>query len=383
MVVRLLIAVSIATIAGGCTSGSIVASAAAGSSLSDPMTSSPTTSTSPTPSFESAAPTNTTQPVQIGPVFWYDIAAKTDDQSALVGYLLTSGQLGSKPNDPLELPTSAWASGPVGGLVLVGSDDGKQSTVQIVGPSSAAILWTSKDIVWRGALLPDGSAILALLTRDKREEGGIVHVGSDGVPVQVVKRTVPPTFGQTWSEELFISAASDVLAVQDCAPGSCRSRFYDMTRAYALIGSSEGDFCQLIGVTSNRFAAFGADACDSGRPADVLVGPLGKGAPTVVGNGDTATFFRDGETTRLAIGGETPTGYLLKAVSLDGIDTVTIPAPAGMSLVAQAEANGSNYSLPDGWIALAPGGQLTPDGLGASIVNPSTGVAIDSGSVAP
>jgi hypothetical protein len=41
--------------------------------------------------------------------------------------------------------------------------------------------------------------------------------------------------------------------------------------------------------------------------------------------------------------------------------------------LAQPEASGSNYSLPAGWIAVAAGDQLTPDGLGATLINVTTG----------
>jgi hypothetical protein len=319
----------------------------------------------------------------IGPVFWYDLTAKTDDKGALSGYVLTSGRLGAKANPSLDLPTLAWASGPVRGGVLVGSDDGHRSTVQVVGPPATARLWTSDDIVWRGVLMPDGAALLALLTRDTREDAGIVRLGADGQPVQVVKPALPPSFGRTWSEELFLSPRADVLAVQECAPDACRSRFYDIAGGFASMGIAEGDACQLIGVTSTQFAAFGSAACLSGRPADVLVGTIGKGTPAVVGNGDSTRLFGEGQAVRLAIGAETPNGYRLQSVSLDGRGAVTVPVPAGFSLVAQPEANGSSYALPDGWIAAAPGGQMTPDGLGASFLNPATGASFDSRSVAP
>jgi hypothetical protein len=238
-------------------------------------------------------------------------------------------------------------------------------------------------LVWRGLLLPEGSTILAMLDRKSRADAGVYRVTAGSDPVEIVKPSVSPTSDQTWSEELFTDLDGTILAVQECAPGICRSRFYDVAKGFALVGSDEGGFCQLVGLTTTQYIAFADTACDSGRPAGILTGPIGAGSPTKIGSGDSAVLYKDGGTPRVAIGGETPNGYVLNILSLDGKTTTPVHAGVTGTLLAQPEASGSNYSLLPGWIAIAPGGQLGPDGLGATLINPATGVFVDARSVIP
>jgi hypothetical protein len=267
--------------------------------------------------------------------------------------------------------------------VLVGSDDGRQSTVQIVDGGGATIVWQTARLVWRGILMPDGSVILTLLDRATRRDGGVVRLVPRAAPVEIVKPALEPGFGKAWSSELFADARGKVLARQECAPGACRTRFYSVERGFALIASREGKFCELVGLTDTQFVALGQEACESQRPRDVVVGSISTGSTKKVGRGDTAALYVAAGTPHLAIGGTTATGYAVNAISLDGAASVAVPVIDGATLVAQPEANASNYSLPDGWIAFAPDGRVGPDGLGATFVNPESGATVDSRLVIP
>jgi hypothetical protein len=90
------------------------------------------------------------------------------------------------------------------------------------------------------------------------------------------------------------------------------------------------------------FVALGHEACESQRPADVLVRSIAAGSTTNVGRGDGAELYVGAGMRRVAIGGATPTGYAFTTVSLDGTSSVAAPVVAGGVLVAQPEATGSN-----------------------------------------
>ncbi len=314
-----------------------------------------------TPTSATAPPATTTvPPTPAGPtVAAFNIEQRLDASGALAGYTLVAGTLGG-PTTSLDLAPLGWASGPVNGKVLAGSDDGHSTSISVVdaGTGIATPIATTKDIAWRGVLL-NGNAVLTMLSRTDRSDLGLFELDlASGTLTPVAKAPGAPAFGTTWSTELYPSLDGATLAAQDCAPGTCRTRYYD-TRSFALIGSDEGAYCRLIGVAGASYVAYGQAACDGEQLADVVIGTIGKAAaPQPIGTADVAVLFNDGTAPEVATSVESGGSSSLSVFSMDGAEVVAAEPTADLQLIDTSPGSSIGIEGPPGWVVLGPMGRL-------------------------
>lgn len=170
----------------------------------------------------------------VGPGSWWKLSERLDGNGAMAGRQLAVGRGGSTALT-LDLATETVASGPIGGVVVVATDDGRRSEIRLVS-SLGACSWlvdTSDDVV-RGAILDpgDGSVLAHLVDRETRADLGTWRFGARGVLAQAAM--VAPALpigaidGPIWITDLRLDQSGHRLAVQSCTDDGCLTRLFDL-----------------------------------------------------------------------------------------------------------------------------------------------------------
>src|SRR5262245_29098943 len=137
---------------------------------------------------------------------WYRLDPVLAD-GALVGQRLEIGRTDG-PTWAMALDPESFATAPAGGRVVVGTDDGRRSTVSLVDTARGCLqsVVTTPDAVIRRAILePDGRAIVEhRIRRTDRTDLGIWRRPLSGdAPTRILAPIEPdPAFGRTWSTDL-------------------------------------------------------------------------------------------------------------------------------------------------------------------------------------
>lgn len=167
---------------------------------------------------------------------WWRLADRLDGDGTLVGRTLFIGRA-KATSLTMGLGVESMASGPIGGLVVVTSDDGRFSDVRLVSAAKGCswLIHRADDVV-RSAILDGSSGTLFahLVRRETREDLGtwrITGVLPDAALTQVLEPLpAQPGLGQIWATELRLDGRGTSLAVQSCSAAGC------ITRALGLGG---------------------------------------------------------------------------------------------------------------------------------------------------
>lgn len=161
---------------------------------------------------------------------WWRLVDRMDGNGALVGRSLFAGQAGAT-RVTLALGAESMASGPVGGLVAVATDDGRFSEVRLVSAAEGCSWLVLRDeSVVRSAIIdPSNGSILAhRVTRETRSDLGTWRV-TGLAPDATLERVVAPLaeqadLGTIWATEIRLDADAKQLAVQSCSDQGCLIR---------------------------------------------------------------------------------------------------------------------------------------------------------------
>lgn len=271
------------------------------------------------------------------------------------GTALTIG-VDRAPPRVLTLPSEAFAAGPFGDTLLVGSDDGRTSRLSLldVARGCAWPIATLRDVIRRATLAPDGRTIYELrVARATRADLGIWRRPIDGStsPTRVLAPLPDDDrFGRTFATRFTWSVDGQRLAVRSCGERSCRIRVLDPRsgRHRLLADPSLGD---IVGLTGSRVVI--RAACP-GLPCPVLSVPVDDGDPILleeVAGAATLSALPDGtDVVVMEVGNGARS---LRARSVDGASSIDLgPLPDGDRLAPlEGAANGSR-DLPSGWVAI-------------------------------
>lgn len=285
---------------------------------------------------------------------------------------VTIGLAGDARPRAVALDAESFAAGPFGDVVLLGTDDGRQSRLSLVDVARgcAWAIATADDVIRRATITPDGSAVVEMrVDRSTREDLGIWHrpLAVAGAPAVAILDPIVPDarFGRTFATAFTWSADGSALAVRSCGETACRVRILDVaTGRHRLIADPHlGD---VVGLTADRLVVRGA--C-RGLPCPVVSIPLDGGTPVVVDQAAgmaTLVTMADG-TSRIVL--ETgPGGRRLHSVALDGRDVIDVgPLPVGRRLVPTDGSAASAAALSTGRIAIGVGGRIPADGSVAAL----------------
>jgi hypothetical protein len=304
-------------------------------------------------------PTAVSGPTAAGSPAWHRLDPEIAD-GTLVGQRLEVGR-GDGAAWSISLDAESFATGPTLGRVVVGSDDGRRSTVSVVDTSRGCIapIATMSDAVIRRALLePDGRGIVEhRIRRSDRADLGIWRrpFGPETPTRLLGPMGADAVFGRTWSTDLAWSDDGRSLAVSTCGEVACRTRV--LTLATAEIRSiRDPGHGTLVGLADDQLVV--RAAC-RGLPCPVLAVDLRDGTERVLADAAGLAVVvdtLDGSATVVHDAGADPT---LQVVPLDdGAERSSLPLDDGRGLLSPH--GGSGVELPPGWFGLGHDGRL-PD----------------------
>lgn len=253
----------------------------------------------------------------------------------------------------MALGSESFATGPSGGRVVVGSDDGRRSTVAMVDTARGCQipgLATSDDVIRTAVLTADGAHLYEF--RVRRADRADLGVWRRSVGAQDAVRVVPPivvddTFGRTWSTTLHWATDGQRLIVASCGEVACRFRALDPADG-SVATVADTTLGAVVGSVGDDLVVRGA--C-RGLPCPVVRVDIPSGRTTVVDHAAGAVALAlDAEGRPRLIADDTEIGGGLRALSLDGHDSTDLAAlTPDDRVLAPGPEFGSE--LPRGWFA--------------------------------
>ena len=293
---------------------------------------------------------------------WYRLDPTLVD-GTYVGQRLSVGA-GSVSARRLDLPPESFATGPSGGAVLSGSDDGSRSQLSLIDVEDGCAwsLGASTDVIRNGVLAPNGGSIVeSRVDRRSRADLGVWQRPLDG---SAPTRLLPPIaaddrFGPTWLTDLTWSDDGSTLVVGSCGETACRYRVVPDTGAVMTI--ADPDLGALVGLADGHLVARGS--C-RGLPCPIVsIDVRGRGRASLVDTAGRALLARDSGGRSLVVYESNPDGSALEGIAPDGRGPATVAAPPpGLRLVADASWSGGAAEHPADELVFGPDGRLPIDG---------------------
>jgi hypothetical protein len=297
---------------------------------------------------------------------------------ALRGTRVAVGLLDGDESRTLDLDAEAFAAGPFGDTVLIGTDDGRRSSLSLVAvrDECAWPVATSPDVIRRATISADGLTVYEMrVDRSTRADLGIWRrpLDGEGQPERVLGPiAADERFGRTFATEFTWSADGESLAVRSCGELACRVRVLDpVTGRHQLIADpGMGD---VVGLTDEHLVVHGA--C-RGLPCPVVSVPLAGGTPIVLdAAAGLATLVRLPDASSVVVLEVGPDGRSLRSVDPDGSQAADLGRePADHRLLARGRAAAA-VALPPGWVALEAPGEASdgpPGGIAWDILGGRT-----------
>jgi len=305
------------------------------------------------------------EPADLRHEAWVRLDPLLDRDGALRGQRLAAGVGHGHAGSVSGLPPESFVDGPIGRIVLVGSDDGTVSRLRALDVESgcAWAIATERDVIRRATMDADGGHIYETrVDRATRADLGVWLRPLDGGPARRILDPLPvdARFGRTFSTDLRWDVAGDRLAIQSCGEVACRTRI--ITRSGRLAATLEApDLGVLVGFDEDRVVTYGA--C-RGLPCpivstDVLTG----GRRVIEPSGGPAVIVATRDGARLVHEVPAATGRGLRSIDLDGTFGSDLgPIPDDLGLRPGATRFEGATRLPPGWVLLAPDVGAAPDG---------------------
>ena len=298
-----------------------------------------------------------TAPADMRREAWFRLDPLLDGEGALRGERLAAGIGDGRSEPAADLPPESFASGPFGGIVLVGLDDGSASRLQAfdVAESCTWSVAIERDVIRRATVDPAGATIYETrVDRTSRADLGVWQRPLDGGPARRILDPLPADarFGRTFSTEFTWAADGERLAIQSCGEVACR------TRIIARDGSPAGDveapdLGVLVGFAGDRAVTYGA--C-RGWPCPIVSVDVRTGARLTLdasgGTGGRRPDVRGRPARARDPAGDGSEPALDVARWRGGIRPRTHPRRARPGTRPARSAAATR--LPDGWVLLAP-----------------------------
>jgi hypothetical protein len=313
---------------------------------------------------------------------WYRIDPVVDSAGELTGQRLALGRVADRSWFGLELAVESFASGPSGGLVVVGDDDGRRSIVRLVDVAGrcATVVHDDPDVVRRAILEASGEAIVEFrLQREARADLGVWRRPLDGSPARRILDPLPANarIGLVFSTELAWSADGRRLVVTSCGEAFCLARIVEPATG-RVVTLDEAGIGEPIGLIGDELVAYGA--CPA-LPCRIVSRSLATGRTraltevaglaTVAPTGGGVVVFEATADGRLA------------SVRVDGTGRADLPLEAGQRLVPAAHRALAAIELPAGLVAVAADGRPAAAVQPAMLIDVATGRRLPAAEVVP
>lgn len=316
-----------------------------------------------------AATVRSAEPIDVGDPHletWFRMDPRLDRAGALQGQRLALGLDGDDSSWVMDLPAESFAAGPFGQAVLVGTDDGTASRLELanVAGECAWALAQESDVIRRATIDPAGTTIYEMrVDRATRAALGIWARSLDGSSpaARVLEPIVADDrFGRTFTTELTWELSGSKLAVQSCGEAACRTRVFDPTTGNAGV-VAEPDLGALVGFEGDVLVTYAA--CP-GFPCPIVGTNLTTGARWALADaGAVAVLVATPDGPRLVYEQVDETGVALRSVALDGSGASDVGAVQdGLRLHAPDGSAEAATRVPPGWVLLSPDGRLPASG---------------------
>lgn len=290
---------------------------------------------------------------------WFRLDPVLDAGGTLAAQRLEIGLHGGGTRH-IALPPESFAAGPFGRIVLVGSDDGRVSTLRAFDASAACATLVAREssVIRRAVIDPDGATVYEFrVNRATRADLGIWRRPLAGGAADRILTPLPKDrrFGRTYSTELTWSLEGDRLVVQQCGSTSCRTRLVDP--ATGVTGTvAQPELGELVGVAGGRVVSYAA--C-RGLPCPIVSVEASTGRSTVIAEAAGLAQLVATESGPRVIHETGQDGQRhLRSTDVAGQAAVIQPAPAAdLRLVPSSARASAGTRLPAGWVLLAPDGR--------------------------
>jgi hypothetical protein len=288
-----------------------------------------------------------------------------DRDGSLAGQRLIVGLDGERTTRTLDLAREAFAAGPFGAVVVVGSDDGTTSRVQAVNVASGCA-WPIADepnVIRRATVDQAGTFIYEMrVDRATRADLGIWRRRIDGSEAARQILDAPPPddrFGRTFSTDFTWDAAGDRLAVQSCGELACRIRVI-APGGGPTVTIDDQDLGPILGLDGDLAVTYAA--C-RGLPCPIIATDLWTGdRRELTPAAGLAVVIPTSDGTRLVHEAGLGSERRLRSVAPEGEGALDLGRiPDGLRLHPSSVRADAATSLPAGWVLLAQDGRLPSD----------------------
>ena len=301
----------------------------------------------------------------LGGTPWFRLDAVLDGDGALSGQRLALGLDGERTARVLDLAPEAFAAGPFGDVVLVGSDDGASSHVRAMDVASgcAWLVADERDVIRRATVDPAGTFIYEMrVDRATRADLGIWRRPIDGSEAARQLLGAPPPdsrFGRTFSTEFTWETAGDRLAVQSCGEMACRIRVI-APGGGPTVTLDDPDLGPIVGLDGDLAVTY--EAC-RGFPCPIVATDMWTGDRRVLASAaESAVVIPTADGPRLIHEAGSGNDRRLRSVAPSGeavLDLGLVPDDLRLH-PSNVRANAAT-NLPAGWVLLAEDGRLPAD----------------------
>ena len=314
---------------------------------------------------------------------WYRLDPVLDADGELDGQRLIVGHVGRRGGFELALSVESFASGPSGGRILVGSDDGRRSVLRIVDVNRrcAAVLHDGRALIRRAVLDAAGGVIEFRLDRVSRADLGVWSRPAKGARQTRLLEPLAPNvrIGRVFATGLSWSTDGRRLVVTSCGEAACLARILDRATGRVII-VDDPRIGEVIGLVGDDLVAFGG--C-SGLPCDIVAMDLRTGHVRAIAElAGLATVSVRARVGIVAFEDYAARGHL-GVIRLDGTGRRTLPLHRGLRLVPGPDRALAAIELPRGVIALAQGGRPSRALAPATFINLADGRRLPAAEVVP
>jgi hypothetical protein len=305
---------------------------------------------------------------------WYRLDALLDEHGSVSGQALTFGSDGS--DSGFVLGSEASASGPLGDAILVVSDDGRTSTVEVVDARDGCVhgIGRSDDVIRRAILSRDGRTLVEhRVDRTTRRSLGIWERPLEGSPDRRLLAPIASDarFGRTFSTELDWTLDGR-LAIQSCGESACRTEVID--RATGVVDRAIDDVRQgeAIAVSGTRLVSY--ESCP-GLPCPIVAVDLRSGARRLLAErAGLARVLTTVDGPRLVHEVDGVGSGRLRSSLLDGTGERLLRLGSGGVLAPASDRAAAAMATPPGWLLVSSDGR--PRSGGGTLVDVMTGATL-------
>jgi hypothetical protein len=336
------------------------------------------------PACRPDAQAGTSEVARLRGAAWYRLDPILDAAGGLDGQRMVVGRVGHRGGFELPLSVESFASGPVGGQILVGSDDGRRSSVRIVDVARwcAAVVHEGRELIRRAVFDAAGGGIVEFrLDRATRADLGVWSRPVNGAkPTRLLEPLAPNArIGRVFATGLSWSTDGRRLVVTSCGEAACIVRILDRANG-RVTPIDDPRIGEVIGLVGNNLVAYGG--CPV-LPCDIVAMDLRSGhVRSIATLAGLAAMSLDGRVGVVAFEDFAARGHL-RVVRLDGTEPRTLPLDNGLRLVPGADRALAALELPAGVIAVAPGSRPTRALAPATFINLADGRRLPAAEVVP